>query len=465
MSANIKTKKVISLPKALFGTDGVRGRAGRFPITPDIILKLGQALGFVLSKNTLKRETAQVVIGKDTRLSGYMLEQALASGLNSMGVRVHLVGPMPTPGVGFLTENMRADAGIMISASHNPYYDNGIKIFGSDGYKISDTMENEIEDLVLNGDLNAHLSINENIGRTRRIDDAIGRYIVFVKNVFPIDLTLEGLRIVVDGAHGAAYKLAPMIFEELGAEVITLGNSPNGLNVNMKSGALHAENLSEAVQTYRADLGIALDGDADRLIMCDEKGQVLNGDHILALSAIYMKSQKKLNKNTLVATHMSNLGLDQLMHQHGIKVLRADVGDKNVIEEMIKGGYSLGGEQSGHLIFLDHCTTGDGILASLKVLETMLSQDKPLSELGGQMQDLPQILKNVNVLRKPPLSEIEAYPQLLKACQDKLGEDGRIYIRYSGTEPKLRILVEGENVKTITHISNDLGRFLQDKLN
>lgn len=461
-----QTKKDIaetsSLPsKRLFGTDGVRGTAGLFPITPEIILKLGQALGHVLRK---KGDVPKVVIGKDTRLSGYMVEQCLSAGLNSMGVYVQLVGPLPTPGIGFLATNMRADAGIVISASHNPYYDNGIKIFGADGYKISDEMELEIEALVLDQDMTPFLKSHEKIGRTKRIDDALGRYLVFVKNTFPLNMNLEGKRIVLDCANGAAYKVAPLVFEELGAEVITLGNKPDGFNVNSKSGALYPEQVAEAVKKYRADIGISLDGDADRVILSDENGEVINGDRILAICALQLKEEASLKNNTVVATHMSNIGLDQFLKKNGIKVLRVGVGDKYVMEAMRSEGYSLGGEQSGHIIFLDHSTTGDGLVAALKVLEVSLKKNKKLSELRALMTDSPQILENLRISERVPLEQIPGYFELISEVEKKLGDSGRVFIRYSGTEPLIRVLVEAGEKNLAKECSAQIMTWLKKNL-
>lgn len=438
----VKPKKSTS-SKRLFGTDGIRGTAGLFPMTPDIVLKVGQALGYVLGKK--KGDMPKVVIGKDTRLSGYMVEQCLSAGLNSMGVHVQLVGPLPTPGIGFLATNMRADAGIVISASHNPYHDNGIKIFGSDGYKISDAMESEIEALVLDQDMTKLLKSHDEIGRTKRIDDALGRYLVFVKNTFPLNLDLVGLRIVLDCANGAAYKVAPLVFQELGAEVILLGDKPDGFNVNKKSGALHPEHVSEAVRKYRADIGICLDGDADRVIIADENGEVVNGDRILAICALQLKEEGRLKNNTVVATHMSNIGLDQFMKKNGIKVERVDVGDKYVMEAMRAQDYSLGGEQSGHIIFLDHSTTGDGLVAALKVLEVVLKKGKKVSELRESMIDSPQVLKNLRISHRVPFENIPGYFEQISNIEKRIGDSGRLFIRYSGTEPLIRVLVEASD--------------------
>jgi phosphoglucosamine mutase len=449
----------------LFGTDGIRGTANRFPMIPDLALRVGQALGSVLNRQTgRKGKERTVLIGKDTRLSGYMLEQAMASGLNSMGVRVLLTGPLPTPGIGFVAQNMRADAGVVISASHNAYQDNGIKIFGSDGFKIPQSMEEEIERLVFEEDLEAQLPSPEAVGRSRRIDDADGRYIVFVKNTFPLNLSLDGMRVVLDCANGAAYKVAPAIFEELGAEVIVIGNEPNGRNINDKFGALFPSRTCDEVLRYRADVGISLDGDADRVIMVDERGRIVNGDHILAISAIAKKKSGKLAQDTLVATEMSNVGLDNTLAQHGIKVVRTDVGDKYVVEEMRKNGFSLGGEQSGHIICLEHSTTGDGCVAALDILAVMRSTGKKLSELNDLMYDVPQVLVNARVKNRKDLKDIDGYSELLGRITDKLKGQGRVFVRYSGTEPLLRVLVEGHDKRAISAYAEEIAQFVQNQL-
>ncbi len=460
-----KPSKNAEAPK-IFSTDGIRGEANQFPITSEIILKVGQALGYILKQKPSARGGQQhtVLIGKDTRISGYMVEQALSSGLNSMGIKVQLTGPLPTPGIGFLARNMRADAGIVISASHNSFKDNGVKIFGADGFKIPDTMEREIEGLVFGNDLEEFLVAPHKIGRTRRIDDAVGRYVVYAKSTFPLDMNLEGFRIVLDCANGAAYKSAPWIFEELGAEVILIGDKPNGFNINDKVGALHPQKTSEAVTQYRADLGITLDGDADRLIMVDENGDVVDGDHILCFSAIHQKEQGQLKSNTIVATEMSNIGLDLTLEKHGIKVIRTDVGDKNVVKEMIKGGHSLGGEQSGHIICLDHSTTGDGCVAALNVLAVMKKQNKKLSELKSLMSTYPQTLVNTKIKEKKPLNEIAGYNDLLKKVEKDLGGDSRVFVRYSGTEPLVRVLVEGNDSVKVDKAAHEVTAFLKDNL-
>lgn len=451
--------------KKLFGTDGIRGTANQFPMTPDIVLKVGQAMGLLLRRMPGRQGQKRIVlIGKDTRLSGYMVEQALASGLNSMGVGVQLTGPLPTPGIGFLARNMRVDAGIIISASHNPYDDNGIKIFGADGFKIPDSMEREIERIVQTEDLSAHLISGNSIGRTRRIDDAAGRYIVYVKNAFPLNLSLEGFRIVLDCANGAAYKVAPAIFSELGADVVVIGDEPDGYNINDKSGALHPERMREAVSKFRADVGISLDGDADRVIMVDEKGEIVNGDHILAICAIHMAKRKSLPQNTIVATQMSNVGLDQAMKKHGLYVVRTDVGDKNVVEAMRQNGYGLGGEQSGHIIHLDHSTTGDGCVAALNVLAVMKTEGKPLSELKNMMEDVPQVLINTRVKQKKDLASISGYSKLIDSAHAKLKGEGRVFVRFSGTEPVIRVLVEGHDRVQIGALAEEIAQFLQSNL-
>lgn len=459
-----KSESSSSKPPKLFGTDGIRGQANQHPITPELVLKVGQAMGYILKTRPSRNKVPKVVIGKDTRLSGYMVELALTSGLNSMGVHVELLGPLPTPGIGFLTRNMRADAGIVISASHNAYMDNGIKIFGPDGYKIPDSMEREIEALVADNSFNSMLAGSSEIGRSKRIDDADGRYIVYAKNSFPLEYTLDGMRVVLDCAHGASYKVAPAIFNELGAELIVLGNTPNGFNINDKSGALYPAKVAEAVIQYRADVGISLDGDADRVVMVDDKGHIVNGDHILAVCALHLKANGQLPKNTVVATQMSNFGLDKLMNANGIKVVRTDVGDKYVVEEMRKNGYSLGGEQSGHVIFLEHSTTGDGCIAALNVLAVMKQTGQKLSELNERMVDMPQVLINTRVRRREELEKIKGYTELVRDIEAKLKGDGRLFVRFSGTEPVVRVLVEGSDRKVIAQYAEEIASLLEREL-
>tara|TARA_B110001454_G_scaffold219203_1_gene252164 strand:+ start:90030 stop:91424 length:1395 start_codon:yes stop_codon:yes gene_type:complete len=462
------TKKEVTKTavQKLFGTDGIRGTANQFPMTADVVVKIGQAIGVILNKQNKEglSPLTKVVIGKDTRLSGYMIEQALSSGLNSMGIHVQLVGPLPTPGIGYLTRSMRAHAGIVISASHNHYQDNGIKIFGPDGFKFAESLEREIERLVFEDDLNKYLPKSANIGRTKRIDDAQGRYIVFAKSTFPLEYTLDGLRIVLDTAHGASYRVAPAIFEELGAEVIQIGNDPNGTNINDEVGALYPAKLAEEVMNYRADIGISLDGDADRVIIVDELGRVMNGDHILGICALFMKKNNLLKNNTLVVTQMSNFGLEKAMVENGIKLVKTQVGDKYVVEEMKKNQYNLGGEQSGHIIFLDHTTTGDGCIAALSVLAVMKQMKKKVSELNDFIKDVPQVLINCRVKNRTNLNEIKGYAALVKEVEDELNGEGRIFVRYSGTEPLIRILVEGFDKMKITEMAEKLAHFLEKEL-
>ncbi|NVN98399.1 MAG: phosphoglucosamine mutase [Geobacteraceae bacterium] len=433
--------------KKLFGTDGVRGVANVYPMTSEMAMQIGRAAAY-LFKNGNRRH--RIVIGKDTRLSGYMIENALVAGICSMGVDVLQVGPLPTPGIAYITSSMRADAGVVISASHNPFQDNGIKFFFKDGFKLPDEIELKMEKLIFSEKMDSLRPVATEVGKAYRIDDAAGRYVVFLKSTFPKDLDLVGMKIVLDCANGAAYKIAPAVLEELGAEVIPIGVKPNGTNINSGCGSLHPEVMSEAVKSHRADLGIALDGDADRVIFVDEFGNVVDGDQIMAICATDLIRQKKLRKNTLVATVMSNMGLDIAMRNAGGKVVKTDVGDRYVVEEMRKGGYSLGGEQSGHMIFLDHNTTGDGTLSALQLLSIIRRSGKTLSELAEVMIPLPQVLVNVRVSEKLDIMEIPAAAALIKSTELKLGQDGRILIRYSGTEPLLRIMIEGHDKYQIT---------------
>ncbi|MDY7228311.1 phosphoglucosamine mutase [Hyalangium rubrum] len=426
----------------LFGTDGVRGEANVYPMTAEVAMQLGRALAFLIRNGPHQH---RVIIGKDTRLSGYMIEQALAAGITSMGVDVWLTGPLPTPGISNLTTSMRADAGAVISASHNPYQDNGIKFFWRDGFKLPDETEARIEELLSSGTMDTIRPTADKIGRAFRLDDARGRYIVFLKATFPRELTLEGMTIVVDCANGAAYKTAPAVLEELGAKVIPLGVAPDGKNINDKCGALHPEGLARAVLEHGAHLGLALDGDADRLIVVDEKGKVVDGDAIMAICTGELVARQELKKNTLVATVMSNIGLERAVSRFGVKVARTRVGDRYVVEEMRKHGYNLGGEQSGHLLFLDHSTTGDGTLAALQLLAVMCRQGKPLSELASIFEPVPQTLLNVVVKQKRELGELPEVMKVIHSVEQRLGSDGRVLVRFSGTEPKVRILIEGEN--------------------
>ena len=447
--------------KKLFGTDGIRGRANKFPVTPEIALKVGQVLGLILKQKYPEEKQHTVLIGKDTRLSGYMLEQALASGLNSMGVWVQLTGPLPTPGIGFLAHNMRVSAGVVISASHNPYYDNGIKIFFKDGFKISTQEEQDMKRLVFSKE---NLSYNQDLGRTRRIADAIGRYIVFVKNTFPKDKSLKGLKIVLDCANGSSYKAAPAIFEELGAEVITLNNKPNGFNINDQSGALYPEKTAEEVVRQKADLGLSLDGDGDRLIMSDEKGRILNGDHILGICALYLASENKLNKKKVVTTYLSNTGMEESLAAHGISFLKTAVGDRNVVEKMKEEKIDLGGESSGHIIFLNYSTTGDACIAGLNVLACMVKTGRKLSELRDQIKERPQVSLEIKVSKKTEFHLIPGYKELVQSVNQELSKRDRLLVRYSGTEDLARIFIEGEKPEQIQKQANKVKIFLEKHL-
>jgi phosphoglucosamine mutase len=429
--------------RKLFGTDGIRGVAGQFPMTPEFALRLGRAIAHVARRD--KSRPVRIVIGKDTRLSGYMLETALAAGICAMGGRVMLSGPVPTPAVAYLTTSMRADAGVVISASHNPYGDNGIKIFGPDGFKLPDAEEAQIEELLSGADIDKGAT-GSSIGRAERLEDARGRYVVFTKSCFPAQRTLDGVRIVVDAGHGAAYKVAPAVFAELGADVHCIGVKPNGRNINNQCGALHPERVAAEVREKHAVIGIALDGDADRVIVVDEHGQVVDGDVIMALCATRMLARGTLAKGTLVTTVMSNLGLERSIQAAGGQVVRTAVGDRYVVEAMRGGGYNFGGEQSGHLIFLEHASTGDGIVAALQVLATMIDEGRPLSELASSvMQRVPQILENVTLPARLPLEQMVQLAAASRTIEEELGKSGRILVRWSGTEPKLRIMVEGED--------------------
>ncbi len=439
--------------RKLFGTDGVRGVANNEPMTVETAMALGQAVAYNFRNHAGKHK---IVIGKDTRLSGYMFETALAAGICSMGGDVLLVGPLPTPGIAFLTHSMRADAGVVISASHNPYQDNGFKFFGRDGFKLPDQLEGKIEMLMMGDQLKEVRPPSPQIGRAHRIDDATGRYIVYLKNTFPAHLSLEGLRIVIDCANGAAYRIAPLVFQELGADVITLGVSPSGLNINEKCGSLFPEIVSAKVKEVGADLGISLDGDADRVIVVDHKGNVVDGDRIMAICAEEMSRRKKLKKNTVVATVMSNIGLEFFLRERKIRIVRANVGDRYVVEAMRAGGYNFGGEQSGHLVFLDHATTGDGVLAALQVLAVMVESGKKIADLGSKMEKFPQVLVNLKLKHRVPLENLPRFQKAITEFEKKLGSRGRILVRYSGTEPVLRIMVEGEDGKETEHIVNAL---------
>jgi phosphoglucosamine mutase len=447
--------------KKLFGTDGVRGVANQDPMTSEMAMRIGRAAAHVFRDSSRRH---RIVIGKDTRLSGYMIESALISGLCSMGIDVLLVGPVPTPGIAFLTRSLRADAGVVISASHNPYEDNGIKFFGRDGFKLPDELEKKMEDLIFSGAIDAIRPTAAEIGKATRIDDAIGRYNEFVKSSIPRGLDLAGLRIVVDSANGAAYKIGPRILTELGADVISLYDQPNGMNINQGCGSLHPEVISRSVVANRAHLGVAFDGDADRLILCDENGTVIDGDAVMAICALHLMKHGKLKHNTLVATVMSNLGLELAMREAGGKLVRASVGDRDVMEKMIEGGYNLGGEQSGHVIFLDHNTTGDGLISALQVLAIMKQTDKPLSQLAACMKTYPQTLVNVKVRERRDLESIPEIASRMTEVSKKLEGTGRLLVRYSGTEPKVRVMIEGENEQEIKKLAEDLAGLIKEKL-
>ncbi|MGE0171225.1 MAG: phosphoglucosamine mutase [Oligoflexales bacterium] len=445
----------------LFGTDGIRGMANRHPMSPNFVLPLGQAIGIYFKK---AYPHPRILIGKDTRLSGYMLEQALAAGICSVGVDVFFLGPLPTPGIAYLTRGMRACAGIVISASHNPFFDNGIKIFSANGYKLPDEVEDQLEAIVRKKPAFEEYPTHKNIGRATRIEDAIGQYAVFLKEQFPKHLTLEDKRIVIDCANGAAYRVAPKVFEELGADLFSLGVEPNGNNINENCGALNPERVRESVHTYKADIGLAFDGDADRLVVVDEKGEILDGDQLLAICANFLNSKGRLKQKGVVATVMSNMGLDVAMKRSGIKVVRTQVGDRYVVDEMRKGDYNLGGEQSGHLIFKDCSTTGDGILAALQLLEICQETGKTVSELKKCLELFPQVLKNVEVKKKIPFSELPSLEKEVLLCEKKLDGRGRVLIRYSGTENLARIMVEGEDLANIEEMAGNLAEIVKKEL-
>jgi phosphoglucosamine mutase len=437
--------------RKLFGTDGIRGKANVAPMTSDMAMRLGMAVAAHFEHH------GRVVVGKDTRLSGYMLETAFASGLCAVGVDVMLVGPLPTPGIAYLTRSMRADAGVVISASHNPFEDNGIKIFAGDGFKLPDAVEHELEQLMEPGALTGQMVTGDAIGKAVRIEDGRGRYITHLKQAFPSQLRLDGLKIVVDCAHGAGYKVAPAVLSELGATVITTGVEPDGININEGVGAMHPEHVSALVREWNADLGLALDGDADRVLFADAGGHVIDGDTVMAICAREMADQQLLRGNTVVATVMSNLGLERSLADVGIALERTPVGDRYVVERMRAGGFSLGGEQSGHLVFLDHATTGDGVVAALRILAAMLRQERSLAELATVMQRYPQVSKSIRVAKKVPLEQLPKLSATIRSLESELGDDGRVVVRYSGTESKLRVMVEGMDESRIRDACDRIG--------
>lgn len=447
--------------KKLFGTDGIRGIANIEPMTVEMAMKVGRAAAHIFKD---KDRRHRIIIGKDTRLSGYMLENALCAGICSMGVDVLLLGPFPTPGIAFITSNMRADAGVVISASHNQFQDNGIKFFAPTGFKLPDDVEKKIERLIFSNEIDSIRPTAEEVGKAYRVEDAIGRYIVHLKSTLPKGMDLEGLKVVLDCANGAAYKVAPRVLTELGAQVIALNKTPDGENINKECGSLHSEVISEAVRKNSAHIGIALDGDADRAIFADEKGNVVDGDQIMAICALDMHSEWKLKKDTLVATVMSNMGLDIAMKDAGINVIKTAVGDRYVVEEMVRGGYNLGGEQSGHMVFLDHSTTGDGTLTALQTLSVMVKTGRPLSELASCMTTLPQVLLNVKVKKKRDLEEFPAISAMIAKAEKALSGKGRVLVRFSGTEPLARVMIEGEDKHRITVMAQEIAESIERTL-
>ena len=458
----------MSPPKKIFGTDGVRGTANLEPVTAETALKLGRAAAHVfknLERQSRGRGRHKIVLGKDTRLSGYMLENAISSGILSTGVDVLFIGPLPTPGVAYITRSLRADAGIVITASHNPYTDNGIKFFRADGFKLDDQIESKIEQLVFSGEIENIAPVAPEVGKAVRIDDALGRYIEFAKASFPRGLTLEGMRIVVDCGHGAAYKSTPCVLRELGAELIVTGNQPNGKNINENCGSMHPEAMCRSVVEQRAHLGIAHDGDADRVLLCDENGRLIDGDDIMAIAALEMLAEKSLAKKTLVGTVMSNAGLEAAILKAGGKMLRTPVGDRHVIDEMLRSGFNFGGEQSGHLIFRDSSTTGDGLVAALQILRIMKAKNQPLSQLAKCWTRFPQVVTNVKVREKKPFDQLDGLSRLVAEAEKELtGQGGRLLLRYSGTEPKARLLVEGRDDKTLKKWSKKICDSIQQQI-
>lgn len=451
--------------KKIFGTDGVRGIANVEPVTAETALKLGRAAAHVftqLNPRTIpKGARPKIVLGKDTRLSGYMLENALVAGITSLGVDVLLIGPLPTPGVAYITRSLRADAGIMLSASHNPYEDNGIKFFRHDGYKLDDQIEDKIEQLVFTGEIDSVRPTAGKLGRAARIDDALGRYVEFAKASFPRRMSLEGMHIAVDVANGAAYKSTPCILRELGAEVAVAHNEPNGTNINANCGSTHPTEIQRVVRETGAQVGITHDGDADRVLLCDENGEIVDGDEILAIAAIDLLRSGQLQKETLVATVMSNFGLDEALAAAGGKVTRTKVGDRYVIEEMLRGDMNLGGEQSGHIIFRDFSTTGDGVVSALQILRIMRETGAPLSELKGCLKKYPQAQRNLKVRTKPPIDELSEVVKLRDEAVRELAGKGRVLLRYSGTEPKIRLLIEGRELTQIDRQADRIADAIQ----
>jgi len=454
--------------KKIFGTDGVRGVANVEPVTAETALKLGRAAAYVFAELNPRRTPAgarpKIVLGKDTRLSGYMLENALVAGITSLGADVLLIGPLPTPGVAYITRSLRADAGIVLTASHNPYEDNGIKFFRHDGYKLDDQIEARIEQLVFTGEIDTIRPTANKIGRATRIDDALGRYVEFAKASFPRKVSLEEMRVSVDVANGAAYKSTPCILRELGADVTVSHNEPNGMNINDVCGSTHPEEIQRIVQRNGADVGITHDGDADRVLLCDENGAIVDGDEILAIAAVDLLRRGQLRDNTLVATVMSNFSLDETIAANSGKVVRTKVGDRYVIEEMIKQNFNLGGEQSGHIIFRDFTTTGDGIISALQILRIMHETGQPLSKLAACLEKYPQTQRNLMVKSKPPLEELHEVIKLVSQTEKELAGRGRVLLRYSGTEPKIRLLIEGRDLDKIDLHANRIAEAIQNAI-
>ncbi|MCB1532954.1 MAG: phosphoglucosamine mutase [Alphaproteobacteria bacterium] len=442
------------MTRKYFGTDGIRGKANTYPMTADMALKVAMATASVLRAKQDGEHLNRAVIGKDPRLSSYMFEEAMCAGFVAMGMDVFLTGPVPTPGVSFLTRSMRCDVGVMISASHNPFQDNGIKLFAPDGFKLGDDIEAEIE-AKIDQDLSGELADATKLGKATRIDDCLGRYGEYIKGSFPKRKSFEGLKVVVDCAHGAAYKLAPQVLWELECDVIAIGNMPNGRNINEAYGATAPQNLQKAVTVYEADIGIALDGDADRVIIVDEKGQIIDGDQIMAALALSMKEAGTLQGGALVATVMSNLGLERVLKKNGLKLVRTQVGDRYVVEAMREGGYNLGGEQSGHIILSDFSRTGDGLLAALQVLSLLKEQGRPASEVLNLFAPVPQILRNVRFEGGTPLDDAQVQ-EAIKQAEETLANDGRVLVRASGTEPVIRVMAEGDDLKKVETVVGDL---------
>ena len=450
------------MDKKLFGTDGIRGASNTYPIIPEVIVKIGKAVGLILKKRTGKKHP-KVILGKDTRICSYVIETALTSGLCSVGVDVKLIGPLPTPGIAFLVRSMIADLGIVLTASHNPFSDNGIKIFSEKGVKIAVDFEREVEERVFNDDISSTEIKGELIGKAERIENAMGRFIEFLK--FSVNQSFSGLSLAIDCANGAAYKIAPTLFKELGAETFVINNTPNGLNINDNCGALHTEGLKKLVQEKSCDLGVAFDGDADRAIFVNSRGQVIDGDHILYLIARNLCEEGKLKNKTAVVTSYSNLAIDSLLAEQGIKTMRVENGDKYVIEGMLANDLSFGGEKSGHIIIGESNSTGDGLLSALFIAKLLLKNKDVLDDLDNKLPLFPQVLKNISVNKKLPLEQIREYEDLITSIERRLGSKGRVFVRYSGTESICRIMIEGEVLTDIEQYSEDIASLLSAKLN